>query len=605
MKNQFRLFIVNQKKSTTPIFTGVFIILVMLRILLITGIPKILIYGPHDDLFFAKAAHFIIHGQWMGPYTQMTLIKVPFYSFFLIYSLLTGLPLFLNETIFYTLACIVTFYAFSPLIKNRWLRLLLFIIVLFAPASLIIGNNLRVYRSYVYISITLFVVAFSIGLFLRLDKRIPSLLLWSIGLGVSMGAFMITREEGVWIYPVLFLLFIMCIIFIWGRKLDYKIWRSFLVVLPVILWYIPIIIISSLNYSYYGFRGTTEQLDPYFIRVINVLGRIETSTAWHPAVQIHHEALAKAYEMSPLMNSLKDAIENNWQSWNYWDDQALLSKPAWYKAQYAGDGDDISNGHFIWLLRDAVYLSDYYADGKYPLDFYKKLANELETACNIGNLKCSPPKNIPFIGSIDRRGYPIILRMFFENIPDFLHQDFIGINPLSFNTYAGWPENYDDYKYFEEFIYNSLDGSGNPEHATQSLVDGSNDLRLRILLYKGNIMTYIFNVYKGLTLPVLVTIFIIWIFLLLLLISKKRKEHQESYLIISLFIVGLFVSRLMTLTIVDATTSTSGIYYSEGNFLFVYIFSFLVLDWMVNQLNTYLVRARAILNNTDNGINHS
>ncbi len=38
------------------LFIGLFVLLITFRLWLITGIPKMLVYGPHDDLYFAKAA---------------------------------------------------------------------------------------------------------------------------------------------------------------------------------------------------------------------------------------------------------------------------------------------------------------------------------------------------------------------------------------------------------------------------------------------------------------------------------------------------------------------------------------------------------------------
>ncbi len=581
MKNWIRSSLVSLKERATPIFTGTFIILVFLRIWLITGIPKLFIYGPHDDLFFAKAAHYIIHGQWMGPYNQMTLIKAPFYPFFMVLSFFTGLPLFFNETIFFVVACIVLFFAFIPLIKNRWWRLLLLTLVLYCPASLITLINIRVYREFVYFSLTLYIVAFSIGLFLRLDSKTPVLLLWSIGLGLSMGAFMITREEGVWIYPILFLLLISCLFFIWLKKMDKKIKRSFLILLPVFLWYIPGFIVSSLNYSHYGFWGTTEQLDPDFNRVLSTLGRIKTSGAWHPAIQIPQEARMKAYEVSPILYEMKDSIESAVVKWNIYDDQSMSFKPEWYLSQYTNGGGEIG-AHFLWLFRDVVYEKGYYATGKYPRDFYKQLADQLESACNDGKLDCSPPPKIPLIGAIDQRHYPIILRMFFEGGLHLLRQDYVEIVSLDINTWPTWPENNDESKYFEEFAYNSVDGPGiRSGEYPQYSINGKTDMRLKILPYKEKMMVKIVNIYKGFTAPAFVAGFSAWIFLMFLSISNERRKSQEQYLIISLFVMGLFFSRLMTLAIVDATTSIGGIYfYGASNYLFIYVFSFLMLNWM-------------------------
>jgi hypothetical protein len=589
MKNWMQSSFEKLKEKEILLFTAIFTILLAIRIWLITGIPKLLIYGPHDDLFFAKAAHYIIHGQWMGPYTQMTLIKVPFYSFFLIFSYLTGLPLFLNETLFYILACLVLYVAFSPLIQFRWWRLLLFALICYCPISLATSWNLRVYREFIYVSLTLYVISFSIGLFLRLDRKISQFLIWSIGLGLSMGAFMITREEGVWIYPILFLFLSCCLLFIWMKKIDNKIRRSFLVLLPILLWYIPVTIVSALNYSHYGFWGTTENLDPDFNRVLNTLGRIKSSR-WYPFALITKDARMKAYEVSPLFNELKSRLESSVPNWNINEDKAMSLKPDWYLNQYGNGGSDVSSGFFLWLLRDAVYSKGYYADGKYPSDFYKQLADQLESACTEGTLVCSRPQKTPFIGAIDQRHYSIILRMFFENIFHLLNQDYVEINSLDIKAWPVWPENKDEYKYFEEFVYNPLDGFEiNSAEDTQYLINGKIDLRVKILPYKEKIMEKIIKIYDGFTLSVFLTGFISWIFLL---ISTRRGGTQEYYLAISFFMMGLFFSRLMTLTIVDATTSTPGRFYGASNYIFIYIFSFLMLYWILERLIATLREAR-------------
>ena len=579
----------NQK---SPIFFfGFFILLIVFRLWLITGIPKMLIAGYYDDLYFAKAAHYIIHRHWMGPYTQFTLIKGPFYSFFLIFSFLTGLPLLLNENIFYVVACLILFFAFIPLIKSKWWRLLLFTILLFCPPGLVTSWTLRVYREFVYFSLTLYVVAFSIGLFLRLDQKITTTLFWSIGLGLFMGAFMITREEGVWIFPILFLLLTISIIFIWKKKLNKKWIRTGFILLPILLWYVPSTIVSSLNYSYYGFWGTTEQLEPEFNRVLNTLGRIKSST-WYPFIQITKEARMKAYDVSPLLDEMKNEIENFVVRWNSLDDSAMQAKPSWYLNKYTNGGSEIGNGHFLWIFRDEVYNKGYYADGKYPHEFYEQLADQLETACNDGRLDCSAPRTIPFIGSIDPRHYPIILRLFFEDSIHLLKYDYLQMVSLDINTWPAWPENNDDYLYFEEFVYNTLDTPGirSNEDTQYSLIDGNTDLRLKMLTYKESIIEGIINIYKGFTLSAFITGFIAWIILMVYSISKIQRESQHSYLIISVFVIGLFFSRLMTLEIMTATTSITGILYGTSIYIFIYIFSFLMLYWLFIQCKMIFLR---------------
>src|SRR6185436_3090346 len=149
---------------------------------------------------------------------------------------------------------------------------------------------------------------------------------------------------------------------------------------------IPSSVVSYLNYSYYGFWGTTEQLDPDFNRVLNTLGRIQTNDSWHPAIRITEQARMQAYAVSPILHDMKDPIETAVVGWNLSDDSAMAGKPEWYLSEYGNGGNEISNGHFYWLLRDVVSSEGYYAKGQYPREFYRQLADQLEAACKDGRL---------------------------------------------------------------------------------------------------------------------------------------------------------------------------------------------------------------------------
>ncbi|MCI5149294.1 MAG: hypothetical protein D3916_07895, partial [Candidatus Electrothrix sp. MAN1_4] len=51
---------------------------------------------------------------------------------------------------------------------------------------------------------------------------------------------------------------------------------------------------------------------------------------------------------------------------------------------------DIPAAFFIWALRDSVAAAGYYKDGERTLDFYKKIGNEIDQACEAGKLDCRP-----------------------------------------------------------------------------------------------------------------------------------------------------------------------------------------------------------------------
>lgn len=560
--------------NNRKIYYGILILLIIFRLWMITGIPKVYYYAPHDDLYFAKIAHSIIHGQWLGAYGYMTLLKAPFFAFFLIASFLTGLPLFFNETLFYIFGCIVLIIAISPLIENKWWKLMLFSFILFSPLSLPNYWILRVYREFVYFSLTLYVVSFSIGLFLRLKEKKLILFRWAIGLGISMGAFMITREEGVWIYPMLFSLLLVGGYSIFKGKFDDKWQRSGILLFPILLWYIPILVVSMINYSHYGFWGISEQLDPEFNRVLNSLDSIKViNEKWHPTIQISQNALEQAYVVSPSFSLLKEEIENIIPSWNIHDDVAMSSKPGWYLDQYGTGGSEVGKGFFLWLIRDAVYIEGYFDDGLYPEEVFSQIADELESACDNGELDCSSSRSLPFVGSIDRRHIPIIIKMFFETFINLLNFNYINPSSLDFSQWGAWTENNWDYKYFEEFTYNPINYlEMNQTSENDELINGKIDLRVRMLPIKEKIINFFYDLYKPLTLPFFVLGIFSMIFFIILTFRFKQKNDLGSFLTIATFLLGLLVFRLLTLSIVDSTTSAPGRLYSISNYNFIFIF---------------------------------
>jgi hypothetical protein len=585
MKNWIRSSLVSLKERETPIFIGTFIILVFFRIWLITGIPKMFLYAPHDDLFFAKAAHYIIHGQWMGPYSQMTLIKGPFYAFFLIFSFFTGLPLLLNETIFYIIACTVLFFAMSPLINNYWWRLLPFILLLFSPASLATYWTLRVYREFVYFSLTLFVIAFSIGLFLRIDRKLSSVIFWATGLGISMGAFMLCREEGVWIYPILLLLLVSCAMIIWFKKMDHRWFRSTIIFSSVITWYIPIFIVSYLNYSYYGFWGYSENMGNDFNRVINTIGRIKTSTStWYPYNAITREGFVKAYNASPLLDELKMPIETIWNMWQYWADFSMSGLPNWYREKYLVEGAQSMNSHIMFLFRDALAIAGYYSNGRYPHEYLRELADQLEAACNNGTLDCSPGTNIPYVGSIKAEQFPIILKFFGDNIDKLLKFD-VGQTKIASLEIKNWPADQVEFNYFEEFVYNPIGPQyfGETQNNDQ-LVGGKTNISLKMLQYKKVIMMGIQSIYIIITLPGFVILCSGWLVLLFYNFLRRQQRHFPfQALLIFLFLLGLLISRIMMLALISANSNVYMIGYSTSCYVFIYLIFFLMLFYLVDQ----------------------
>ena len=44
----------------------------------------------YDDAFYVRLSYYISHGDWLGPYNSLTLIKYPLYSLWLAFNYKTG-----------------------------------------------------------------------------------------------------------------------------------------------------------------------------------------------------------------------------------------------------------------------------------------------------------------------------------------------------------------------------------------------------------------------------------------------------------------------------------------------------------------------------------
>jgi hypothetical protein len=573
------------------IFCGV----ILIRLWLITGIPKLIIFGPHDDLFYARAAQSILRGHWMGRYDHFTLIKGPFYAFFLIGSFITGLSLYFTETILYVGACVILFFALKPLINNRWIRFVGFVVLLFVPSSLPIWFHLRVYREFVYFSLTLLVTGFALGLFLRVSDKPKSMIIWALGLGFSMGAFMLTREEGVWIYPILLLLLLSGLIMIFVQRRVKKLIKSFILIMPVILWYLPIIIISWLNYVNYGFWGVSETLDRDFNRVLNTMARIEVEDEWHPAIQISEKQRQAAYDISPTLAEYSETIERYVISYNPADDGMMSLKPEWYLEEYGNGGSELGAGHFLWLFRDVFAHNGQFRHGYYPRETFQNLADELEQACQDEDINCRRKSIFPaVISTIDQRHYPIIFRMVLENIYEISgHADVL---IQSMNISKSWPKftgGVEDRLVFEQFAYNPIDPiEAVTNENIPAVIYGVKDFRYRIIQYKEMAMDIILMFYQLISRPLFFFGIIAWFALIILKIAKQDFWQWFNNFVISTFVFGLFFTRLLTLTIIDATSSIPGIKYGASIHIFVPLFSFLVLHWGIENIKE-IITARS------------
>lgn len=329
----------------------------------------------HDDALFVKLAGHITRGEWLGPYNELTLSKGPAYPIFIAWNFWTGIPLGLSQQLLYLAACLLVVWALAPIMKAGWARLLTLTLLFYNPLTYEGLQMTRLLRQHLTIPMALIIVAGLIALTLRQksfrwDVNLP----WAALTGAALGVFSLTREEGIWIAPVVCLVSLALVIAaaIEGRRSMVRIGAT-LGVLVVAAWF-PIARVSFLNEKHYGWYGTVDYKSDEFQAMVGALTRVKVGPNL-PYVQVSAEARDAIYEASPTFAELRPHLESGPVADKWMEKQVFAAEDRQYRT-----------GWFGWALRDAIRDAGYFADPTTFVDFCGKVAAEVNAACDSGAL---------------------------------------------------------------------------------------------------------------------------------------------------------------------------------------------------------------------------
>ena len=285
---------------------GVLIILKMywIRGITLFALPE----AGHDQGLFLRQAEELIGAHWLGDYNQFTLIKGPFYPFWMALTHFLHIPLISSHHLLYGVACVLTAVALAPLINSPWMRVLIFALLWFNPVILGITSTLR---DAIYPSLTLLVFACGAAIAIRAERN-PQPKSWFIGLGLSCAALWLTREEGIWVVPMLLVLGAWVI-----RQTRNKRASWGLIVLSVAVVFGALTLVKSLNYHYYKSWAVVEVNDRPFLDAYQALARVKPAQ-WHPEIPVPRDVREKVYSASPTFSELRPFLEGSLgQNWSH------------------------------------------------------------------------------------------------------------------------------------------------------------------------------------------------------------------------------------------------------------------------------------------------
>lgn len=329
--------------------------------------------ASYDDALFIRHALSLIHGNWLGAYDNLTLVKGPGYPFFLAACFGLGLPITLTQPLLYALACLAVALAVAGLTRVTWLPVLLYAVLLWHPAML----PLRVIRDSIYGAQTLLICGAVLTLVVALRQgRSRSWL--ALGTGMLFGWFWLTREESIWLVPGLVLLVLGAVWLQWSQKQSLRPW------VRCVAWFVVGLLSINVgnklvNFVEYGQFISVDFTGPSFKQAMSALQSVRDGPVI-PHVPVPEKVRKEIYAASPAFNELSWYLEDKaspGHGWRKWGCQV-----------YPETCGDLAGGWFPWAFRNAVASKGYYRSAATAAAYFRRLSGEIQAACSDGRLTC-------------------------------------------------------------------------------------------------------------------------------------------------------------------------------------------------------------------------
>jgi hypothetical protein len=258
--------------------------------------------------------------------------------------------------------------------------------MLFNPISYALETGQRAYRCGIGQWEIIIIFAGVIAIFLRRNDNWISLLKWALMSGATLGAFLLTREDGVWIYPFVFTAVCLTGILIIRANNNYKI--KFATILLILA--MPILLRAAVtlsNYIYYGAPVVNDRTDGFYAKVagdLNIMtpnaddDKLYRSDAFKSYyITIYVSTMEKAIAASPTLQCVESHLRDAIQNW------IKISSACFGLSPKIGQP---ATDHMLWALRDGVMSAGHYNSLRESEAFFEKVHKELQMSFKNGAL---------------------------------------------------------------------------------------------------------------------------------------------------------------------------------------------------------------------------
>ncbi|MHB8908663.1 MAG: hypothetical protein ACYDAA_07270 [Syntrophales bacterium] len=350
-------------------------LLVLLKLLLLSGTAVPMTFSPHDDsLYLSRAFHLLMDGG-LGPYDGRLLVKLPGISLWLAANRLLGIPYLLSINLLFAAAGIYFISALRRLNVNRPLLLLVFGLYLFNPVT-ISDQWFHIGRESLSIDLLVLMLASMLFALVHLqEKRLPIMHL--IILAAVFSFAVMVREEDRLLYALLGMFVALVLWMFWPifRRLS---WTSRSGVLVLV--FLPFLLALAVNFAmrshverHYGVPLLYDFGEGEFPRLIAAIRSVE-SLKDNRHVMVTQEALGKIRIAVPAFAPVIDRLPAPSQTS--------------YSCKRFNVCDEWTNGWELFWIKDAAFASGLTPTLPASQAYFRRIRLEIERACQDGRLKC-------------------------------------------------------------------------------------------------------------------------------------------------------------------------------------------------------------------------
>lgn len=330
-----------------------------------------------EGIYFNNAVSITQAGAtdgWLGDFNHLVISKAPFFSVFLAFVHILGLPLRLAEfALFLPLP-----FLFEKAIRPYGLARTK--VILIASACLLLipvaGMDTRLLRTTLFGALALAGLICVLAFIVRISRSELRLWPWVSLAGLFVGLGATTREEAMWLVGPVALTVLLALGIVLWRERTWVATKRILIIVPILLagYWLPNVVFSSLNYASYGVFSPSLRQNSHFRALYATLCNLKPETR-RQYVPVLEATRHWAYNVSPRFAQLQPLLEGP-------STDGVANHPRHHALnRWESGAREFFVSNFEFVLAEAIFKTGHQTGAEF-VEFSKNTAWELNAAMN-------------------------------------------------------------------------------------------------------------------------------------------------------------------------------------------------------------------------------